>query len=284
MDIKWNRCTSDCARVENCKRVKVHDNVFFAYTGTHNNGAYLGGANGLQIGDQGHSHGGGSPKPDHTEDIEVYNNIFSDPGLRAIWLDAAGLAASTNVYIHDNQYIDVPGLEIDGISFENSPSLEMSERIFSSIFDILSQGFNFQYLNIQVPINASVSVTEYNNTYNPHSLVYVDGKDLTSVKYSYNGSSTTHYFSINGENTDLWTGDLQHKGSAVYLQGSFDAEKLQVTCYNSQGYSRITDFNITEINDNSNQIFNPQLWAFVGTLTILGFSIYRNLRRVITKW
>ncbi|MDR3492423.1 MAG: hypothetical protein P4M12_10355 [Gammaproteobacteria bacterium] len=153
-----------------------------------------------------------------------------------------------------------------------------------SIFDVLNQDFSFQYSNIQVPINAVVSVTEYNNTYNPHSLIFVDGESLSGVKYEYGELATTHYYSINGENADIWTGDLQHTGNAVYLNGSFTAGNLQVTCYNSQGYSRITDFNITEVPDDSAKVLSPELWAFVGALLIFGFSIYRNFRRVITRW
>jgi hypothetical protein len=84
---------------------------------------------------------------------------------------------------------------------------------------------------------------------------------------------------------DLWEGDLPRTGNAVYLQGNFDASKLWVACYNSQGYHEFTNFNITEVPDDSAKIvFNPELWAFVGTLTILGFSIYKNFRRVVTKW
>jgi hypothetical protein len=112
----------------------------------------------------------------------------------------------------------------------------------------------------------------------------VVGEGLSNVLYEYDGRLTNHCFLINEENTDLWTGDLQHRGNAIYLNGSFDAKNLQVTCYNSQGYCKITDFNITEINDNSSQILSPMLWSFVGTLTILGISIFRNARRVITRW
>jgi hypothetical protein len=115
-------------------------------------------------------------------------------------------------------------------------------------------------------------------------LVYVSGEGLTGVKYTYGELSSAHYFSINGEKADLWTGDLQHIGNAVYLNGSFDATKLQVTCFNSQGYCRITDFNITEVPDDSAKVLSPELWAFVGTLLILGFSIYRNFKRIVVKW
>jgi len=53
--------------------------------------------------------------------------------------------------------------------------------------------------------------------------------------------------------------------------------------FSPSGYNTISQINVTEENDESNQVLNPQLWAFLGTLLILGVSIYRNLRRVI-KW
>jgi Right handed beta helix region len=278
--------TSDNARLDNCVTCKVYDNVFFSYDGDETNGAYKHGENGLQVGDAGSSHGyDARNKPTTTTNIEITNNTFANNGLKAILL---GAGSDNNVFIHANKFIGVAeletmGISVKGISVSNPPTVQQSEKIFSTIFDILNQNFNSQYLDTETPINASVSITEYNNSYNPHSLVYVVGESLSSVLYTYNGTSTTHYFSINEEKADLWTGDLQHTGGAVYLPGRLNANKLQVTCYNSHGYKKFTDFNITEINDNSSQIFNPQLWIFVGTLAILGFSIYRNLRRV-TRW
>jgi hypothetical protein len=283
--------TSDCLRVENCQGVKVFDNILFSYTGDHNNGAYEKGENDLQVGNQGRSFGTGSPKPDSIQDIEIYNNTFAGDGLKAIQADSVALESQANIFIHDNKFIGSDELKtsgitfnLDNISYTNPPTLDQSENILNSIFDILNHGYSFTYLDTQTSINASVSVTEYNNSYNPHSLVYVVGEGLSNVLYEYDGKSTNHYFSINGENSDLWTGDLQHEGNAVYLNGSLDASKLQVTCFNSQGYCKITDFNITEVPDDSGQILNPSLWAFIGTLIILGFSIYRNFRRVITRW
>lgn len=275
---------SDCGRVENSQYGKIFDNLFFSYNG-NTWGAFAHGENGLQIGDQGTAVNHGflpTAKPITTKDIEVYNNTFADPGLKAIWL-----TGGENVYIHDNRFIDASGLETLGvpvgdISWNNQPALAQSEDIFSSL---LNGNFFFSYFDKQVPINANVSVTVFNNSYNPYSLVFVSGEGLTGIKYEYNGGSLTHYLSINGENSDLWAGDLQHRGNALYLNGSFDASKLQVTCYNPQGYCKITNFNITEVADDSAKtVFNPQLWAFVGTLTILGFSIYRNFRRIVTKW
>jgi len=134
--------TSDCLRLDNCVRIKVFDNILYSYSGNDNNGAYEHGENGLQAGDQGYSHGGGSLKPNHTQDIEIFNNTFADNGLRAIWLDAAGKQEGNNVYVHDNKFIDVSGLNTSGISFTNPPTVEMSENVFRSIFDILKVEFS----------------------------------------------------------------------------------------------------------------------------------------------
>ena len=280
MITKYAGITSDDLRLDDCQQIKVYNNILYSYTGSNNNGAYEKGQNGLQIGDESDSRGRKVEAQSLIKhlNIEVFNNTFADIGLKAILLDNVELGEAANVYIHDNRFIDIKGLNTSGISFENSPTVEES----TSIFDLINKALSFTYPDKQIDINANIQVIYYNNSFNAHSLVYVDGEGLTCVKYTYNGLSTTHYFNING--LDLWSGDLQHRGNAVYLQGKFDASKLQVTCYNSQGYSKITNFNITEVPDDSAKILSPELWAFVGTLTILGFSIYRNFRRIVTKW
>jgi hypothetical protein len=284
--------TSDCLRLDNCVRCEVSKNLCFSYSGNHNNGAYLHGENGLQVANGGVSHGyDARNQPTSTQDINIRDNIFVNNGLKAILLDSVALSESANVIIQNNEFIGQAELIKMGVPFElaagEMPTKKMSENIFGSIFDILDQDFTFQYLNKETKITASVEITEYKNSYNPHSLIYVSGEGLSSVKYEYNNQSTTHYFTLNegnqSSNTDLWEGDLSHKGNAVYLEGSLDASKLHVTCFNPSGYNTISNFNITEVNDNSNQILNPKFWAFLGTLTILGISSYRNLRRVI-KW
>ena len=272
--------TSDCLRLDDCQEIKVYNNLLYSYSGNNNNGAYEHGENGLQAGDESDSSGpkGGSSKPDSTKNIEVWNNTFADNGLQAILLDNVKLGSNANLYIHDNRFIDIEGLNTTGISFENSPTVEES----TSIFDLINKALSFSYPDKQIGANAVIQVIYYNNSFNAHLFVYVDGEGLTCVKYEYNGLSTIHYFNING--LDLWTGDLQHRGNAVYLNGSFDASKLQVTCYNSQGYHTFSNFNISEVLDDSAKILSPELWAFIGTLAILGFSIYRNFRRIVTKW
>ena len=274
--------TSDCARLDNSINCRIFDNIFFSYDGTNLNGAYPHGENGLQIGNAGSSHGyNAANKPTKTANIEVFNNTFANNGLKAILL---GAGSENNVYVHDNKFIGVSELEQLGISVKGLiPTKETSERIFASIFDILDKIFTFQYPDKVTDLNASAEVIEYNNTYNPHSLVYVTGEGLTGVRYEYGNKSTTHYLSINGESSDIWEGELQHTGNAVYLDGALNANSLKITGFNPSGYNTISKVNITEENDESTLIFNPKLWGFMGTLAILGISIYRNARRVI-KW
>jgi len=279
---------SDAGRLDNCVDCKVYDNYFFSYNG-ESYGQYKGGQAGLQVANSGSSHGyNAANKPLKTNNVEVYHNVFADPGRQAIWLHNY----DGNVSIHDNEFIDAEvletmGIPIGDISYENQPSVELSEKVFSSLFDILDRNFTFKYLNKKTKINASVDIVFYNNSYNPYSLVYVNGTDLTSIKYEYNGRSTTRYFTIYEGNTTsettLWEGDIPHNGEALFLEGNFDESKFSVTCFNSKGYQKITNFNVTEVSDNSELVLNPALWSFVGTLTILGIATYRNFRRVM-RW
>jgi hypothetical protein len=284
--------TNACLRYDNCVHFLFYNNLMTYYDGD-SNGAYKNGNYGVEIGDSDVSHGfDGRNKPNTITDGEGYNNTIVGLRLQAFELDSIVFQEWRNIYLHDNHVYGIgdavtKGIKVDisNISVSNPPTIEQSQEIFSSIFDILTQEFNFQYLDTQTAINASVNIVYYNNSYNPHSLIYVDGEGLTGIKYDYTGLSTNHYLLISGEKTDIWKGDLPVTGNAVYLNGSFDAAKLQVTCYNSQGYHSFSDFNITEVPDDSEKIvFNPQLWAFVGTLTILGFSIYRNFKRIVIKW
>ena len=171
--------TSDAGRLDNCVNCKVFSNLFFSYTGD-SYGAWEGGQSGLQIADSGASMGyDGSKKPLSTTNIEVYNNTFSSPGLRAVWLDSTGKGV-TNVYIHDNKFIGVSEIETDGtpvdvissnnvsvegisfenVSVENPPTLEMSEKVFSSIFDILDTTFVESAKSEQNAENISYDIKE----------------------------------------------------------------------------------------------------------------------------
>ena len=149
--------TSDCLRLDNCVNCKVSDNVLFSYDGTNLNGAYAHGENGLQVGDAGSSHGyDASNKPTTTANIEVYGNTFANNGLKAI----TG-SMGDNVYIHDNKFVGKEQLETMGIpvdiSDSNPASVERSEKVFSSIFDILNCNFSTTAL---IPQYNQISSTE----------------------------------------------------------------------------------------------------------------------------
>jgi hypothetical protein len=145
-DNKVAAITSDGIRYDNCVNCKCYDNVLFSYSGSNNNGAYENGDNGLQIGDSGVSKGyDARNKPTTTTNIEVYGNTFAANGLQAILLDSVALESSANVFIHDNKFIGKAELETSGISFEisdsNPSTIERSEKVFTSIFDILNVNF-----------------------------------------------------------------------------------------------------------------------------------------------
>ena len=392
--------TSDAGRLDNCVNCKVFSNLFFSYTGD-SYGAWEGGQSGLQIADAGASKGyDGSNKPQTTTNIEVYNNTFSDPGRQAVWLDSTGKGV-TNVYIHDNEFIDASKIETDGtsvtvisfdnVSVENPPTLEMSEKVFSSIFDILDMelsetghvnqseiaptnkewktsgkasayiylaGYDGQitytnetyipksasecaivltdtqnlaskpsgqssklkltdinngslkailtvkteykvkaYKTVQIgdssikvpyykeksetetftqifsapptfptigPNDINVTVTYQNNSYNPHTLVTVEG-ERTGTIYNYNGSIAREFRSIgyikvssNGfknadfKPTNTWKfsdNSMSYSYQALYIKGAFDPSKLHITVTTPYDKFEVTEFNYTEVRD-----------------------------------
>jgi Right handed beta helix region len=135
--------TSDGLRFDNCVNNIFRNNILYSFTGD-SNGAYQGGANFVQVSNQGRSHGGGSDKPTSTKNIEGYGNVFSSGGLRDIWIDSTGKGVE-NVYVHDNKGTTVTtsgtpvtGIDFANISFRNPPTTEMSEKIFNYIFDALN--------------------------------------------------------------------------------------------------------------------------------------------------
>lgn len=262
--------TSDCARLDNSIECRIYDNIFFSYDGTNLNGAYPHGENGIQIGNAGSSHGyDASNKPTVTTDIEVFNNTFVNNGLQAILL---GSGSNNNVFVHDNKFIGVAELEQLGISVKGiSPTVQQSEKVFSSIFDILKMDYNFVYPDVSQDLNGNVQVQSYEN----YSLLTIQGEGVTVVKVSYEGKQVTHYLK-----KDIWIGSLSHQGDRVYLPGSFRAGNLKVTCISSQGFQVVTDFEIIEKQKQPGSI-SPDAVPFIGTLLLFGIAFFRNLGRLI---
>lgn len=266
--------TSDCVRIESSRNVKLLYSVLAGYFGPNSNGFYQGGHNLVQVGDQGHSKGSGSDKPIHTENIEIAHCTFSGKHLNTIWIDAAGKTPTTNLNIHDNQFVDMPEIERKGYSWENPPSVEEAAEIFTNIFDFLRKDYIFQYPAIQQDFKASARVTYHNNSIEPHALVEVKGKDLKVIKVEYAGNSSKHFL-----DRDIWTGELSHAGKEVYLPGNFQPGELKITVYGESGFQKVEKIKINEVKLASASV-NPDLFIFIAVLVICGISIARNLRRI----
>ena len=187
--------TDDCSRLDNCQNIKVFNNTFFSYSGSNNHGSYEHGENGIQVGNQGVSFGVGSSKPDSTEDIEVCDNTFADNGLQAVLLDTA---ESSNVYVHDNKFVTVAGINTSGISVNGTfPTVEQSENIFQSIFDILKVNFvdsgrtnqmadDIQYLvqpTNQGKIAGGIKIVGFKDEISIDNKTYIPDENTTLVKY-----------------------------------------------------------------------------------------------------
>jgi hypothetical protein len=286
--------TSDCARLDNCKNCLIEYNLFFSYSG-NSYGAYKHGENGLQIGDAGSSKGYNAAKKGYpTEDIEVRFNTFSDPGLRAIWLHGG-----KNVYIHDNEFVDAAiletmGIPIGDISIDNQPTVEMTEKVFDSIFDIFSMDFTTQAGNNdtvilpegvkEIPSEAIGTITQYEQGNLSYTLVSVPTVGLSEVRYEVNGKEAVHTLMLGEKqgskivfsNCSIWSGDFDRIGDSLYLEGVVEPEDIEVTCV-----SPVNEFKpILEVEqvETPNRFFHPILkFVFMVIFGAIGF-IYLNLK------
>lgn len=283
--------TSDDLRLDNCVNCTVHDNVLFSYNGTDNNGAYKHGENGIQVGNAGSSHGYNAvDKPTTTTNIEIYNNIFSNVGLEAI----TG-SMGTNVYIHNNQFIGESKLETMGIPVEllngsfnetNSPSLDMSKKIFPSIFDILNTNFVdtgitnqtsediiYQVKNTSIGrIAGGIKIVGFNNTIKIGNVSYIPNVTSILVK-SIAIKSPDYTWSKEGvDNIDKNISSFIDNGTAhSYLNISMRWYKLSK---NSKGnYSKSYKTATASFNDSKE---SPSIYNAPTSLkgTLVAYPIY----------
>ena len=200
--------TSDCVRCDNCINNRVYKNVLFSYRGDNSNGAYQGGQNGVQVANAGSSHGyDASNKPTTTANVEVFDNVFANDMLNAVWVHSVD---QNQVYLHDNRYIQGDELETMGVpvevdtngdsnvSFVNPPTKEMSEKIFSSIFDVLNLTFSdsgktnqtdsqINYSVIKTPkgrISGGIKIIGFKDMVVINGTQYIPDTNSTLVKYA----------------------------------------------------------------------------------------------------
>ena len=147
-----------------------------------------------------------------------------------------------NVYIHGNRFVDASQFETDGFSFENSPSIETSEKVFTSLFDFLKQEYIFQYPAVQHDFKASARVEYHNNSIQPNSLVEIQGEDIKVIKFVYAGKDARHFIE-----RDIWTGELDHVGNELYIPGQFKPGELEITVYGDAGFQKVENVKIKEV-------------------------------------
>jgi hypothetical protein len=180
--------TSDCLRFDNCVNCDIGYNKAWSYNGSHALNTYMHGENGVQIGDADSSKGyDARNKPTTTKNINFHDNMLIDNGLRAILLDSVALSESANVILQNNTIIGHDALEksgvpfdIDNYSYENPPNLVESEKVFSSIFDILSMNVqvdNTEHINTQAAVitahQEAVDKTAEKPLINPITFLFI---------------------------------------------------------------------------------------------------------------
>jgi parallel beta-helix repeat protein len=253
-DNKISGICSDGGRFMNSRFYKVRNNVFVSFSGD-SFGAFKGGEAGLQIGDQINQvdHGfAPSYKPFTTDNAEVTGNIFGYSSERAINL--VNIEDTANIIINSNTYLNKGQLERAGIDFdlnyssENPPTIEQSEKIFSSIFDLFSTKYYSQVgINDTIilpdgvnesPIEATGTIEYIKAGDGYTTLVKVPLDGISEVQYEVNGTQTTHTLMI-GEKTkhgivfyetSIWEGKLKHSLDDLKLDGRVPAETIHVKC------------------------------------------------------
>jgi hypothetical protein len=125
---------------------------------------------------------------------------------------------------------------------------------------------------------------------NPHTLVYVPSNGLTKVAYEYGGNTSEHTLMIGerdtGENgvqytnfstCDYWRGDIPYQGNALFIPGSVDKNKLNVTCYTPYESFQVKDFKYIE-KTWTGQSFSDWVLPFVLKGGIILFFLWRLLK------
>lgn len=108
--------TDGAIRCDSCQNINIYNNTLRPYRGSNNNGSYKYGANGMQI----------ANNPNHAEltnNINVYNNTFTDIDLTGIWINDQKRTAGTtkqNVHIYNNTFTNCGATGNSGIDREGA--------------------------------------------------------------------------------------------------------------------------------------------------------------------
>ena len=126
-----------------------------------------------------------------------------------------------------------------------------------------------------------------------HSLAYVPSNGLTAVEYEYDGKTVKHIYMIGEQNknengviytnfskVNYWKGDLPHQGEFLFINGSFDPEKLTVTAYTPYESLQVIHFDYVK-KDYPDKFYADWLFPSFGLFLILGFGAWYYIRKIL---
>lgn len=129
--------------------------------------------------------------------------------------------------------------------------------------------------------------------YPTYSIAYVPCTGLTQVEYEYDGKTVKHIYLIGEQRTNdngiiytnfskvnYWKGDLPHTGEFLFINGSFDPEKLTVTAYTPYESFQITHFDYVK-KDYPAKFYADWLFPSFGLFLILGFGAWYYIRKIL---
>jgi hypothetical protein len=141
------------------------------------------------------------------------------------------------------------------------------------------------------PLEVTGTITEYNLSGMPYSLVYVPSNGLTNVHYEYNGNSSDHVYMLGERQTkngieitnftrlDSWRGNLPNQGELLDLNGTLDPEKLTVTATTPYEEIRVTHFKY-EKKEVPKELFMPWFIPSVGMCIIILYGILYYWKKI----
>lgn len=126
-----------------------------------------------------------------------------------------------------------------------------------------------------------------------NSLAYVPSNGLTAVEYEYDGEKVKHVYMLGERNqnengvtytnfskVNYWVGDLPHQGEFLFINGSFDPEKLTVTAYTPYESFQVTHFDHIK-KDYPEKFYADWLFPSFGLFLILGFGAWYYIRKIL---
>ena len=129
--------------------------------------------------------------------------------------------------------------------------------------------------------------------YPTHSVAYVPSYGLTQVEYEYGGKQVKHIYLLgerhandngitytNFSQVNYWKGDLPHSGEFLFINGSFDPEKLTVTAYTPFENFEVTRFDHVK-KEFPDKVISDWLFPSFGLFLILGFGAWYYIRKIL---